>query len=345
MFAQVLHRWGGTLSYEEVPVPVPAPGEALVRVEACGVGLTVLNYMRGDLRQPGPGLPRIPGHEIVGRVEALGDGTTGLDPGDRVMAYFYLTCGHCDFCRLAHEPLCRNFGGYVGVNRDGGYAEYVSLPMANWLPVPKEIPAVEATAIPDAIATPYHVCRRAGIGTGDLVMVVGAGGGVGIHMVQMVRAFGGEAVGVDLGEAKLQAIRAAGAMAAVDFRAGDRLDRIRAVAPAGVTAAIDFVGSPETLAFCLEALGRRGRLVLLTTFPGVEFPVSPRQMVFDELTVLGSRYTSRWELMQAARLVARGAIRPVVSEVVPLAAVETLHNKLHEGTLIGRGAVRCQPPL
>jgi propanol-preferring alcohol dehydrogenase len=339
MFAQVLHQWGGVLSYEEVPTPSPAPGEALVKVEACGVGLTVLNYMRGDLRQPTPSLPRIPGHEIVGRVEALGEGATGLHPGDRVMAYFYLTCGQCEFCRLAHEPLCRDFRGYVGVNRDGGYAEYVTLPAVNWLPVPKGLSAVEATAIPDAIATPYHVCRRASIGPGDVVVVVGAGGGVGIHTVQMVRAFGGEAVGVDLGEAKLQAIRTAGAVAAVDFRTTDRLERIRAVAPAGVTVAVDFVGRPETLTFCLEALDRRGRLVLLTTFPGVEFPVSPRAMVINELTIMGSRYASRWELLQAARLVAQGKIRPVVSETVSLEKVETIHEKLREGTLLGRGAI------
>jgi len=339
MFAQVLHAWGGPLSYEEVPVPAPAPGEVLVKVEACGVGLTVLNYMRGDLRQPGPHLPRIPGHEVVGRVEALGDGVTGPAVGDRVMAYFYLTCGHCEFCRLAHEPLCRNFGGYVGVTRDGGYAEYVALPAANWLPVPEGIPAVEATAIPDAIGTPFHVCRRAGIGPGDVVMVVGAGGGVGIHMVQMVRVFGGEAIGIDLGEPKLGAIRRAGAMAAIDFRWEDCADRVRAAAPSGVSVAIDFVGQPQTLAFCLQALDRRGRLVLLTTFPGVEFPVSPRGMVIDELTILGSRYTSRWELLQAARLVAQGKIRPVVSQTVSLENVQAIHAKLREGTLLGRGAI------
>jgi propanol-preferring alcohol dehydrogenase len=106
-----------------------------------------------------------------------------------------------------------------------------------------------------------------------------------------------------------------------------------------VTVAIDFVGQPDTLARALEILDRRGRLVVLTTFPGVTFPVSPRQMVLTELTIFGSRYASRWEVAQAARLVAEGKITPVVSEVVPLADVGRLHDRLRRGLLIGRGAV------
>lgn len=140
MFAQVLHEWGGEVVYEQVQTPAPGPGEALVQVEACGVGLTVLNYMRGDLGSRPEDLPRIPGHEVVGKVVEVGAGVGELRVGDRVMAYFYLTCGRCDFCRLAHEPLCRNFQGYVGVTRDGGYAEYMALPAANLLPVPDGIP-------------------------------------------------------------------------------------------------------------------------------------------------------------------------------------------------------------
>ncbi len=337
MHAQVLHRWDGPLVYEEVDTPTPRPGEVQVKVEACGVGLTVLNYMRGILGARPVDLPRIPGHEVVGRVVGTGPGVESLRVGDRVISYFYLTCGDCDFCRLAHEPLCRNFRGYVGVARNGGYAEYLALPVVNFLPVPERLSPVEATTIPDAVATPFHVCRRTGIGPGDVVVVVGAGGGVGIHMVQMVKAFGADAIGVDLGDAKLQVIRTMGAKAAFDFRSPDLVHELRAVTP--VSVAVDFVGRPETLAFCLELLDRRGRLALLTTFPGVSFEVDPRRLVVDEITILGSRYASRWEVSQAARMVSEGRIKPVVSEVVPLSRVDELHAKLRAGTLIGRGAI------
>ncbi|OLC38629.1 MAG: hypothetical protein AUH81_03710 [Candidatus Rokubacteria bacterium 13_1_40CM_4_69_5] len=339
MRAQVLHQWGGEVTSEEVSTPSPGPGEALVKVEACGVGLTVLNCMKGNMSQRPEDLPRIPGHEAVGRVVAVGAAVESPRMGERVLAYFYLFCGACDLCRAAHEPLCRNLRGNVGVACDGGYAEYLKLPAENLLPVPEGVSPVAATAIPDAIATPLHVSRRAGIGPSDVVMVVGAGGGVGIHMVQMARLFGADVVAVDRTEDKLKAVRDLGARAAVDFHSPDIAAALRSVAPAGISVAVDFVGTRETLAFCLEHLGRRGRLVLLTTFPGVATEVAPRLMVREELSILGSRYASRWEVSEAARLVAERKITPVVSETVELARVGELHAKLRAGTLLGRGAI------
>lgn len=339
MHAQVLYQWGGEVVYEEVPTPVPGPGEALVKVEACGVGLTVLNYMRGDLGKRPEDLPRIPGHEVIGTVDDVGADVDSFHIGDRVMAYFCLTCGRCDFCRLAHEPLCRNFQGFVGVARDGGYAEYTVLPAANLLMVPNGIGPVEATAIPDAIATPFHVCHRAAIGPGDLAMIVGAAGGVGIHTVQMVQAFGGDVIAIDQGDEKLDATRRFGAVAAFDYRSPDLSDAVRSVAPLGVSVAIDLVGQPNTLAFCLKLLESRGRLVLLTAFPGVKFNVDPRRIVLHEQQILGSRYASRWEVLEAARMVREGKITTVVSDVVTLATVRQIHEKLRAGTLIGRGAI------
>jgi propanol-preferring alcohol dehydrogenase len=339
MQAQVLHAWGDALVWEKVAVPRPGPGEALVKVEACGVGLTVLNYMSGALGDRGGLLPRIPGHEVVGTVVEVGAGVDAPRVGERVMAYFYLACGQCDLCRLAHEPLCRHLRGNVGVATHGGYAEYCALPAFNWLPVPAGLSPVAATAIPDAIATPLHVSRRAAIAPGDVVMVVGAGGGVGIHMVQMARLCGARVIGVDVGPAKLAAAREAGAAEALDVTAGDARAALAAVAPAGPTVAVDLVGQRETLAFCLETLDRRGRLVVLTAFRDVVAEVSPRRLVQTEISVLGSRYASRWEVARAAALVAEGRIRPVVSEVTPLERVGELHARLRARTLIGRGAV------
>jgi len=339
MRAQRLHAWGDALALDTVPVPRPRAGDVLLRVDACGVGLTVLNYMNGNQARRPEWLPRIPGHELVGTVVEQGAGVERPRVGDRVMAYFYLACGHCDLCRLAHEPLCRNLKGNVGVAVDGGYAEYCALPAFNLLPVPDGVTSVAATAIPDAIATPLHVSRRAGIAPGDVVMVVGAGGGVGIHMAQMARLFGARVIGVDAGEAKLAAAREGGAEAVVDARKGDAADAVRAAAADGPTVAVDFVGSRETLALCLDTLGKRGRLVCLTTFLGVSAEVSPRRLVHDEISVIGSRYCSRWEMARAGELVAEGRIRPVVSEVVPLERVGDLHAKLRARTLIGRGAI------
>ena len=339
MHAQVLHEWGGEVRYETVARPSVVAGEVLIEVEACSVGLTVLNYMSGNHSRRPEDLPRIPGHEIVGRVIATGDGVSSPRVGERVLTHFYLFCGACDLCHLGHEPLCRNLAGQIGVARDGGYAEYVALPARNCIAVPDGVSPIAATAIPDAIATPLHVSRRAAIAPSDSVMVIGAAGGVGIHMVQMARVFGGTVIGIDRGEERLKLVREMGAVAAFDSSAPDAAQSIRHLAPRGVTVAVDLVGNPATLRFCLDALAPRGRLVVLTTFPGLATEVAPRELVARELAILGSRYASRWELGEAARLVAERRITPVVTEVVPLPEVGSLHAKLRGGRLLGRGAV------
>ncbi|HSJ54834.1 MAG TPA: alcohol dehydrogenase catalytic domain-containing protein, partial [Anaerolineae bacterium] len=113
-----IHAWGGDLCWDSFEVPEPGPGQALVRVEACAIGLTVLNWMRGDLGNDPGLLPRVPGHEIVGWVAAVGPGVLVPAVGDRVVAYIYLSCGHCQPCRSGHDSMCTNLGGYLSVHCD-----------------------------------------------------------------------------------------------------------------------------------------------------------------------------------------------------------------------------------
>lgn len=334
-----IHEWGGELQWESFEIPDPGPGEVLVRVEACSIGLTVLNCIRGDLANDPALLPRVPGHEIVGRVEAVGTGVESPAPGQRVMTYFYLACGACRACRAGQDSLCTNLAGWVGVHRDGGYAPYTNLPAQNALPLPESIPAPQATAIPDAIATPLHVCKtRAQVHPGDRVAVIGAGGGVGIHMVQMARLFGGRVAGLEIAESKFDTIEEVGATPVLS-RSFDDVD-LRAIWDGKrPTVVIDLVGTPTSLEWGLSALATGGRMVVLTTFRGIDVPVSPREMVFREATLLGSRYASKAELMQAADLVGAGLIRPIVSRIVPPEKVGEVHQELREGTFLGRGAL------
>ena len=339
MKAQLLHAWGEPLRHGDHPDPAPGPGEVLIAVRACGVGLTVVNYMGGNLGRP-ESLPRIPGHEFTGVVVETGEGVAGVRAGDRVMSYFYLTCGRCEWCLAGRDPLCRRHAGYVGVHRDGGYAELAVLPEANVLPLPDGVPFVDGTVIPDAVATPYHVCTaRAGVRPGDRVLVIGAGGGVGIHMTQMARLFGGRVVAVDVDDAKLEHCRRLGAAETVNITAPDAQGRARTALDGTASVAIDLVGSHHTLAWAFGLLGPGARMVTLTTFQDTMLEAPSRQMVMNELTLLGSRYASRAEVLAAGRLVRDGAITPVVSDVRPLADVEALHGLLRSRSLLGRGAI------
>lgn len=334
-----IHAWGGPMLWEEWEVAPPASGEVLVQVEACGIGLTVLNCIRGDLSSTAP-LPRVPGHELVGRVIATGTGVSPALMGKRIVGYFYLTCGECEPCRLGRDAQCANMAGWLGVHRDGGYGSYTTIPAANALPIPETLDPALATAIPDAIATPLHVCKtRLGLTPLDRVVVIGAGGGVGIHMVQMAHLFGAAVCGLDIDEGKFPAIVQAGGAPAQsrDWHAVRLPDAWRGEL---ATAVIDLIGSPDSLSWSLGALGMGGSLAVLTTFRDRSFPVEPREMVFRELRIVGSRYASKAEVLEAARLVAEQRIQPVVSQVVVPEAIEHVHEALRGNTLLGRGAVR-----
>jgi len=338
MKAQRIHQWGGPLALEEVPNPVPGEGEVLIQVEACGIGLTVLNCIRGDLGHDPAALPRVPGHELVGRIVGVGPGVPDERVGERVCAYFYLFCGRCRRCLAGLESLCENLVGYVGVDRDGGYAQMTVLPARNAICLPEPLDPVLATAIPDAIATPVHVAHRAAIQPGERVVVIAAGGGVGIHMVQVARLHGADVVGLDRAEDKLAYLRQQFQVETVNSTDFDGV-QLPARWTGKADVIIDLLGRPASLAWAVTALGTGGRLVLLTTFPGIGFQATPREMVFRQATILGSRYASRWELDRAARLVASGRIRPVVSRRVGLDELGAIHESLQQGTLLGRGAV------
>jgi D-arabinose 1-dehydrogenase-like Zn-dependent alcohol dehydrogenase len=336
--ARWIEEWGGELRRGELPRPEPGPGEVLVEVEACGVGLTVLNCIRGDLARGPAREPRVPGHELVGRIVETGEGVDPGRAGERVMAFFYLFCGECRWCVSGVEPLCERFAGFLGVDRDGGYAELAAIPGRNAVRVPDGLDPVEATAVPDAIATPVHVAGRAGIGPGDRVAVIAAGGGVGIHMVQVARLFGADVAGLEAAAAKLRYLETELGVAAVDSSSFGDVE-LPASWGGRADVVVDLLGVEASLDWAVGALDRGGRLVVLTTFPDVSFRVSPRDLVLGQTAVLGSRYASRRELGLAAELVASDRIRAVVTQRTGLDDVERIHDELREGSLIGRGAL------
>jgi D-arabinose 1-dehydrogenase-like Zn-dependent alcohol dehydrogenase len=332
-----LHAWGGPVAWETFDVPDPGPGEVLVEVDACGVGLTVLNCIDGQLADSDRMLPLTPGHEVVGRVVSMGAGVEHPAVGDRVLAYFYLSCFRCRACLQGRESRCDHLAGWYGVHRSGGYAPLTVLPAGNAIPLEADLPADVATVIPDALSTPVHVCRRRlELGPGDRVAVIGAGGGVGAHMVQVAAVCGATVMGLDVTDAKLSLIEELGA---TPVRSSDLASTELPVPESRADAIIDLVGTADTLAWGMDHLARGGRLCLLTTFRDATFRVAPRELVFREASVIGSRYASRSELRDATDLVASGAVRPIVGNVVPAREVDVLHEQLRAGTLNGRGAI------
>jgi alcohol dehydrogenase, propanol-preferring len=345
MRAMVIPEFRAPLRLETVPVPKIGSGEVLLRVQATGVGLTVviMTMVPGRVTS----FPRIPGHEVAGVVVEAGADVGHVKAGDRVACHFYLTCRTCRFCRSGRETLCTAFRGYLGMACDGGYAEYMAVPAANVTPIPAGVSDVDAAIAADAICTPYHACREeARVGPGDSVLIVGAGGGVGIHGVQMAKLCGGWVLAADITDDKLAAAKEYGADAVIDARRGDLAAQARALTDGrGVDAAIDFVASRETLEASLGSLARAGRLVIIGSRPkaafgaDASFTVDPGAMLSDMLEIHGSRYVTLTEIQQTLELLRQQRIRSVVSRTFPLESAEEAHELLRNNALVGRAAL------
>ena len=338
MRAMVVNAWDTPFELEERSDPEPGPGEALMKVRAAGAGLTLVTMRTGVF---GGAVPRIMGHELGGDIVAVGAGVARPAVGDRCAVYFYLNCGHCRWCHGGRETLCENMGGYVGVHRDGGYADYVSLPAGNFLPIPEALDYEAAAVAADAVNTNWHCMReRAQLNPRDDVLLIGAGGGVGVHGVQVAKLFGARVIAVDVSDEKCDYARQWGADETINVRAvNDLAASVRELTDGkGVEAAVDYVGAPETFGAAIASLTTAGRAVVIGAQPG-EVAVTPLNLVITEQTITGSRHSTRTELIETMEVMARGTIRPAVGQRVHFTEVETLFDALKSQSLLGRGAL------
>ncbi|MEF8814930.1 MAG: alcohol dehydrogenase catalytic domain-containing protein [Halovenus sp.] len=339
MNAVVLDEWGGDLTVESVPVPEPAPDEVRIEVQACGVTRTNENAIQGGLDDD-PGLvPRIPGHECAGVVDGVGEDVSSVTVGDRVFAYFYLTCGECDACRRGETNQCTDFGGWYGVDCDGAYAEYATLPAANALPMPDDLSFAGAAVATDGLATPLRLCERADVSDEDAVLVIGAAGRVGIHLAQLAERRGAHVIAADVhGDRLAHVDRHTGPQTeTVDVSEGDVVERLRAAAPdtEGPTVAVDTVGDVGTLQDAWDSLAMGGRIVSLTTHHDRRFAPPLKEFVVKEAELVGARHTTKAGAVRSARLVADGRVEPVVRNTVGLADVPDVHEAIRTGETFG----------
>jgi propanol-preferring alcohol dehydrogenase len=338
MKAMVVPRWGERSQLEERPVVRVGPGEALMKVRAAGVGLTLLNMRTG---RSGGTTPRIMGHELGGDIVAVGEHVTNVKVGDRCTVYFYLTCGHCRWCRGGRETLCENLAGHVGVHRDGGFAEMVSLPAENFLPIPDGLDYEAAAIAADAVNTNLHCMReRARIDPHDTVLLIGAGGGVGIHGVQMAKLFGARVIAADVSDEKLALAKTWGADDTINVRSVADLaaEARRLTDGRGVDAAVDYVGSGPTFQSAIESLGKSGRAVIIGAAQG-NVTFNGAGLIQGEQVVTGSRHSTRKEFIETMEIMARGLIKPVVGRRVHFTEVESLFDDIIAERLLGRGAL------
>ena len=326
--------------YENVPDPTPQNGEAVAKVLACGSGLTIQHVKAGRTKVK---FPIIIGHEITAEIVELRGDCGELKIGMPVTTYFYLTCGHCKWCKLNRETLCINFSGYIGRQINGGYAEYIALPAKNYIPLPlninyKESP-IETGIVTDAIATPLKVIKKARIEITDKVGVIGAGGGLGIHMLKMLNLYNIESIAIETKKNKEKSCLVSGASKFIDPNSNSKQEVIENFTKgAGLDVVIDFVSSKKSLELGVDLLGNGGRLVTLGG-SGEFFNVDSGKMLLKEIELIGSRYCSKQEVIDSLDLVSRNLISPLVTEKIRPDQANDLHDRIEKGDVIGRAGI------
>lgn len=318
MKAAVVHSFTTPLVLEDRPIPEPAPGEVLVRLEASGLCHTDIHAAHGDWPvKPSP--PFVPGHEGVGVVEAIGDGVTARTVGDRVaIPWLGHACGHCDHCIDGWETLCesqRNSGYSV----DGCFAEYVVADAEYVVAVPEGVTPEDAAPLTCAGVTTYKAIKVAHIRPAERVAVFGIGG-LGHLAVQYAKVVGGTVIAVDVDDEKLAMAKELGADHVVNAATTDPVAAIEALGGADVAVVTAVI--PAVFEQAFSALRRGGRLVCVGLPPEtdgpMELPIFPT--VLKGISVIGSIVGTRQDLAEVFELHARGRTR-VVAETRKLDSV------------------------
>jgi len=319
---------------QDVPDPRPAPEEVLVEVKACGICGSDVHGMDGSTGRRLP--PIIMGHEASGVVAELGDGVTGLEPGQRVTFDSTVYCGRCHYCRRGQVNLCDR-RQVLGVSceefrRDGAFARYVVVPQRTVVPLPDAVTFEQAACV-EPVSIAVHAVGRLPVRLGDTAVVVGSGM-IGLLALQALRAAGcARLIAVDVDRRRLELAAKLGAHQTLSPDDADvAAEVVCSTAGRGADLAVEAVGLPDTVKAAIRSVRKGGSVALVGNLsPQVELPL--QAVVTRELTLYGS-CASQGEYPECLDLIARGLIdvTPLLSAVAPLAEGATWFERLRDGS-------------
>jgi alcohol dehydrogenase, propanol-preferring len=332
MKAAVVKSFGKPLVIEDVPVPVPGPGEILVKVRACGVCHTDLHAASGDWPvKPSP--PFIPGHEAAGVVTALGPGVSGFAPGDAVgVAWLHDACMRCEYCETGWETLCEHQHN-TGYSVNGGFAEYVIASAAFAARLPATVDFAAIAPILCAGVTTYKGLKETEARPGEWVVISGVGG-LGHVAVQYAKAMGLKVVGLDIAEDKLALARDFGADLAVNALSNDAVESVLKATGGGAHGVLVTAVSTSAFAQALRMVRRKGTVSLVGLPPG-EFPTPIFDVVLKRITVRGSIVGTRRDLDEAIAFTADGKVKVEFTKA-PLSDINAIFDRMTHGKIDGR---------
>lgn len=347
MLAWAVVRQGAPLECVELATPVPSGTEVMVEVEYCGLCHSDLHMWEGTRDMGRRGIvrrvlhgPTAFGHEIVGRVAALGPEAEGIASGERRIVYPWLGCGRCEDCRSGNDHLCAVESRILGSRQQGGFAQFVVVPHPRYLVDPGSLdPALAATYACSGLTVLSAIRKLLPLPPDSPVVVIGTGG-VGLQAIAMLRALGHRAiVAVDSSAAKRAVALEAGATAFVHTEGEGAAAAIIDAAGGKVDAVLDLVSNTATSAAAFDCLRKRGKMVQVGLFGG-ELVVPLSLLINEAITIQGSVVGSLQNLHDVVALARSGRLAPTRISQLPMDEANAALQRLLQGQVEGRLVLR-----
>lgn len=320
---QVSHP-NGPLELVERDIPEPGPGAVRIRVEACGICHSDSFTVAGAF--PGISYPRVPGHEVAGVLDAVGDGVVGWTAGQRVAVGWHGGhCGYCDSCRRGDFVTCQVSAQIPGISYDGGYADYMVAPAGALARIPDELSAVEAGPLMCAGITTFNALRNSGARPGDVVAILGIGG-LGHLGVQYAAKMGFRTVAIARGADKESLARELGAAHYIDSRAQDPAEEL--VKLGGARVVLATVTNGKSMSAVLGGLGVNGKLLMVGAAD--PFEISPMMLLGGRRTIQGWPSGSAIDSQDTMSFSVLSGVRSV-NEVFPLERAAEAYARMMSG--------------
>lgn len=336
MKAVTFSEFGGpaVLHATTVDQPEAGPDDVLVGIRAAGICYHDVLSRGGKIPGGHPG--RILGHEIAGEIVAAGSNVARARIGERVVAYQRLYCGGCRYCLRGRHDLCRN-SRVLGESGGGGYAEFTCIPARNAIPIPAGLD-MNAAAL---AVCPVGTSVRAALGVarvepGNVVLITGAGGGLGLHQIQVIKSVNAHAIAVTSSEEKAESVRQAGAdevIVSPDLNFSGEV--WRRTAKQGVDVVLDNVVT-GTFGECLRSTAQNAIVVVLGNIGAKRTELDPGLVIARRIRIAGSGNATYKDVHTALHLLATKVVKPFIGSVLPFPQASEGHALMERRAVIGR---------